>query len=74
MGGWLARAITSIMHVSTVLTNLSLRETLRPARMTSLISHGNLATIDLKKRTKRKECARDRATTARKRLRMTSYL
>jgi len=42
--------------------------------MTSLISHGNLATIDLKKRTKRKECARDRATTASKRLRMTYYL
>jgi len=42
--------------------------------MTSLTSPGNLATIDLKKRTKRRECARDKATTARKRLRMTYYL
>ena len=74
MAGWPGRAITSIMLASTGLINLSQKETLRPPRMISLISPESLATTDLKKRTKRKGCVRVRATTASKKLKMTSYL
>jgi hypothetical protein len=42
--------------------------------MTLLILPGNLATIDLRKRTKRIRCGKDRETTASKKPKMTCYL